>query len=79
MRLISEHLAPSKLAMFAAAVLVGASIPTAVSGSGVSVPAIGTVPAIAVGTVGIVAGLGLYTGVKRYSTSGCGCGGDCNC
>ena len=78
MNAVADAIAPSKLALFGAAVIVGSSIATMASGEQVALPAVGPTPSLAVGGVGLVVGLGLYTGVKRY-TAGCGCGDDCGC
>jgi len=78
MSAVADAIAPTKLALFGAAIVVGSSISTMISGEQVALPAVGPTPSLAVGGVGLVVGLGLYTGVKRY-TAGCGCRGDCNC
>lgn len=60
-----------------AAVVVGASLATLVPPDPVTIPAVGSVPGLAAGAVGLVVGSVLYTQVP--GSSGCGCGGDCDC
>ena len=61
---------------FLAAVVVGLGIGTLVPPEPVSVPAVGTVSGLLVGSGAIAVGGGLYLWIRR-STGGCGCGGSC--
>jgi len=75
---VNERVSVDRIGLFAAAVLIGASIGTLASPGTATVPLAGAVPEFLVGGVGLVLGGGLYLGVKR-SSDDCGCGGACDC
>jgi len=67
-----------QIGMFLAAALLGVGIGTIGQSGTVAVPAVGTVPSVVVGVVGLVAGGGTYLALERTG-SGCGCSDDCGC
>lgn len=67
-----------RIGKFLAAVVVGLGIGTAVSGGGVTLPAVGSVPSIALGVALLAVGAVAFTQMPSPK-SGCSCSGDCNC
>ncbi|WP_436906805.1 hypothetical protein [Halosimplex marinum] len=78
MNLSRSAVVPARVGLFVAAVFVGIGIGTLVPPDPVTVPGVGSVSGLLVGGGALVAGGGLYAATKR-SSSGCGCGGDCDC
>lgn len=69
-----------KVVKVVAAIIVGLSVGTLVPPEPVVFPAIGAVSGVAVGGVGLVAGVVLYVWVPTLvSSSECGCAGECGC
>lgn len=63
-----------------AGLLVGLGVGALVPPEPVTVPAVGPMPGIAVGSLGLVVGGALYLrGPSIVGASGCGCSGDCGC
>lgn len=74
MESIRERVNGPTVGKLLAAVVVGFSVGTLLSPEPLTVPLVGTVPGVAVGGVGLVAGGLLYTQIPS-----CGCSGDCGC
>lgn len=73
---VRQSVTVPQLGKLAAGIVAGLGIGTLVSQGSVALPAVGTVPGLAVGTAGILLGGGLHRAVQR-STDDCGCGGNC--
>lgn len=74
METIRKRANAGTLGKFLAAALIGLGVGTLLSPDPVAVPLVGTVPGVAVGGVGLVAGGLLYAQMPN-----CGCSGDCDC
>lgn len=63
-----------------AAVVIGLSVGTMVPPKAVLLPAVGAVPGLLVGGLGLVAGAALFQwGPRLVGVADCGCTGDCGC
>lgn len=75
-----ETLANPRAVKVVAAVVLGLSLGTLVPPEPVTLPAVGTVPGVAAGGIGLAVGAVLYLWVPGWlGASGCGCDGDCDC
>lgn len=68
-----------KFVKVVAAVVVGLSLGTLVPPDPVTLPGVGTVSGILVGSAGLGSGAILYLWLPRVVGTDCGCSGDCSC
>lgn len=75
---LRPSVAPGRIGVFVAAIVVGFSLTSLVPPDPVTLPLVGEVSAFLASGVGLVAGGWLYA-ATRYTGDDCGCGGNCNC
>lgn len=80
MNVSEQTIVSPKVVKFVAAVVIGLSVGTMLSPEPMALPAVGQVPSVAVGAIGLVLGSLLFSEVPRHlQSTGCGCGDDCGC